>query len=101
AKNQQGRGAKNKLNYLDSDTYMGGNPFIMFVMARELPQYRDEAVEAERELRYVHDLLYRDGAPTTTRIQVWELMTWAMMSYAEKLSPATLLRSSRDAVRPH
>ena len=100
AKNQQGRGAKNKLNYLDSDTYMGGNPFIMFVMARELPQYRDEAPEAERELRYVHDLLYRDGTPTTTRIQVWELMTWAMMSYAEKLSPGTLFRSSRAAVRP-
>jgi hypothetical protein len=100
AKNQQGRGAKNKLDYLDSDTYMGGNPFIMCAMARQLPQCRDQAAEAERELRYVYGLLFKDGKPAVTRIQVWELVTWAMMSYAEKLSPGTLFRSSRDAARP-
>ena len=98
AKNQQGRGAKNALDYLGEATYMSGMPYIMYVLARDLPQYRDQAAEADRELRYVAGLLSRDGKPRVTRIQVWELMTWAMMSYAEKVSPGTLFRSSRDAV---
>ena len=100
AKNQQGRGAKNNLDYLNEATYMGGNPYIMYVMARQLPQHRDQAAEADQELRYVYGLLFKDGKPRTTRVQVWELMTWAMMSYAEKLSPGTLFRTSRDAAPP-
>ena len=100
AKNQQGRGAKNNLDYLNEATYMGGNPYIMYVMARQLPQHRDQAAEADQELRYVYGLLFKDGKPRTTRVQVWELMTWAMMSYAEKLSPGALFRTSRDAAPP-
>ena len=93
--NQQGRGAKSKWDYLGEDTYMPGNPYFMYVFARQLPQYRDQAAEADRELRLVGELLHRDGQPRATRLQVWEAMTFAMMSYAERLCPGGLFRPSR------
>ncbi len=101
AENQKGRGAKSKWNYLDGATYMSGNPYLMYAFARYLPQYGDQVAEADKELRYVTGLLYENGKkPRATKLQVWELMTWAMMSYAERLSPGALFRTSRNA-QPH
>ena len=80
---------------------MSGNPYLMYAFARYLPQYADQVAEADKELRYVTGLLYENGKkPRATKLQVWELMTWAMMSYAERLSPAALFRTSRDVPPP-
>ncbi len=96
AQNQKGRGAKSEWNYFDGSTYMSGNPYLMYVFAQHLPQYHDQVAEADKELRYVTGLLYADGKkPRATKLQVWELMTWAMMSYAERLSPGSLFHASR------
>jgi len=98
AKNQQGRGAQNSLDYLDSATYMSGMPYLMYIFAGALPQYRDQAAEGDKELQYIHALLFKNGEPHTTRLQVWEFMTWAMLSYAERVSPGSARRSSQVAV---
>lgn len=95
AENQKGRGARSKWEYLAEDTYMPGNPYFMYVFARQLPQHGDQAAEADRELRFVGQLLYRGGKPRTTRLVVWEAMTFAMMSYAERLCPGGVFRTSR------
>jgi hypothetical protein len=96
AANQKGRGAKFEGDYLiNDDVYMSGNPYFMYVFARRLPQHGDLAAETDRELRYVGELLYKDGKPRVPRLQVWELMTFAMMSYAERLSPGSLFRTSQ------
>ena len=39
--NQQGRDAKSSLNYLGDATYMGGMPYLMYSLARQLPARRD------------------------------------------------------------
>ena len=91
AENQKGCGAKSEWNYFDGSTYMSGNPYLMYAFARYLPQYGDQVAEADKELRYVTGLLYENGKkPRATKLQVWELMTWAMMSYAERLSPGAV-----------
>jgi hypothetical protein len=96
AKNQKGRGAKSDWDYFGRDTYVAGYPYLMYVLARNLPQHADQAANADQELRYVHDLLWKDGnPPKANRLTTWEVMTWAMMSYAEKLSPGALFRTSK------
>ncbi len=74
---------------------MPGNPYFMYVFARQLSQHRDQAADADRELRFVGELLHRNGQPRAARLQVWEAMTFAMMSYAERLCPGGLFRTSR------
>lgn len=98
AKNQRGRGAKTSVNYMKA-TYMAGMPYVMYELAREVPQYRNQRAAADRELSYLHGLLWKDGKPRVTRLHIWELTTWTMMSYAAKLDPGTLFRSSRKAPR--
>ena len=100
AENQQGRGAKSSLNYVGDATYMGGMPYLMYSLARQLPQQRDLAKEADRELRHLAGLLLKNGEPPLSNIYTWELMTWTMVSYAEKLSPGSLYRSSSPPIMP-
>jgi hypothetical protein len=96
AENQKGRGAKTKWNYLDMGmVYMSGNPYIVYLLANRSPQYRDLVPEADREMRYVVDLLFQKGDPRTTDSQQWGLMTFGMMSFAEKLRPGGLFRTSQ------
>ena len=40
---------------------MSGNPYLMYVFARYLPQYGDQVAEADKELRYVTGLLHENG----------------------------------------
>jgi hypothetical protein len=94
AKNQKSRGAPVP-HYLERNVDMAGLPFLMCIFARELPQYRELVSPADRELRYIGDLLLRDGEPNPSRLMVWEVMTWGMMSYAERLAPGAMHRSSR------
>jgi hypothetical protein len=92
--NQQGRGAKSTWDYCKESTYMAGLPYLMHVFARELPENAGLDQAADEELHYVHGLLFENGDPPLSLVETWELMSWAMMSYAEKLSPGSLFRSS-------
>ena len=95
ARNQKTRGA-NVPDYLVRNVDMAGLPYLMYAFARQLPQYRGLTGPAECELQYIGDLLLRDGTPNVSRLMVWEVMTWGMMSYAERLSPQAMHRSSKQ-----
>jgi len=94
AQNQKTRGA-NVPGYLVKNVDMAGLPYLMYAFARQLPQHRGLIGPADSELRYIGDLLLRDGTPNVSRLMVWEVMTWGMMSYAERLSPGAMHRSSK------
>ena len=98
AANQIGRGGKPSWRYLDDsnegNTDMAALPFLMYAFADQLPEYRDLVPEADKELSYIGGLLLDKGDPLASRLTVWELMSWGMMSYAEKLSPGSLFRTS-------
>ncbi len=97
AESQKGRGAKTDWNYRDKGkVHISGCPYFMYNLARDSDRYRDLAPEADRELRYIDELLFRDGKPRETNLEVWGLMTYGMMSYAERLSPGGLNRTSRQ-----
>lgn len=95
--NQKSRGAKTDWEYLQKgNTYMSAMPYVMYLLAWKLPQYQDQIAEADRELLYVTGLLFPDGKkPRLTNLHIWELSTWAMMSYAERLRPGALFRTSQ------
>jgi len=96
AANQIGRGGKPAFSYFnDGNADMAALPFLMYAFADQLPEYRDLGAEADRELRYLGGLLFDKGDPAVTHLVVWELVSWGMMSYAEKLSPGSLFRSSK------
>jgi len=92
---QIGRGGKPPWGYLDDGhTDMAALPFLMYSFAHQLPECRDLTAAADQELRYLAGLLLEKGDPPVSRLKTWELVSWGMMSYAEKLSPGSLLRSS-------
>jgi len=69
----------------------GGLPFHVYVYARHMPE-GDRVVEAaDRELRYIAQVLDKAG-PSNQRDQ---LALFAMMSYAEKLHPGSIYRTSK------
>jgi hypothetical protein len=96
AENQRGRGAKSRWDYFNDATYMSGMPYLMYVFARHLPEHRDLSSAADQELRYIAGLLSNDVKLPIAHVTTWELTTWAMMSYAEKLNPGALHRRSRS-----
>ena len=93
AKNQKGRGAQSKWDYLSGATYMGGMPYLMYGFARQLPEHRDLASAADTELRYLAELILKREDFSPCRLTDWELLTWTMMSYAEKVSPGKVHRT--------
>jgi hypothetical protein len=95
ARNQKTRGA-NVPDYVVRNVDMAGLPYLMYAFARQLPQHRGLKGPADCELRYIGDLLLRNGTPNVSRLMVWEVMTWGMMSYAERLSPGAMHRSSKQ-----
>jgi hypothetical protein len=66
---------------------LGGLPFQMYVFARHLPGRAELATAADEELRQVGSVIFKDGAPPLS-----QLVAFAMMSYAEKVSPGGLYR---------
>jgi len=54
SENQRGRGADTKWKYESEATYMGGMPYIMYIFARELPEHKSLADDADKELRYLY-----------------------------------------------
>jgi len=113
ANNQKGRGATTSVDYL-LDSYMAGMPYLMYALAEEWPDAPPTLRSAaDRELRYITTILFKNGSPpdlatilSKTEIpqdrspDLWGFMSWAMMSYAEKLSPGALLRTSKEANHP-
>ncbi|MHC4741022.1 MAG: glycoside hydrolase family 76 protein [Planctomycetota bacterium] len=97
AANQKTRGA-DVPDYLVKNVDMAGLPYLMYSFARQLPQYRGLTVPADRELDHIGNLLLGDGTPNVSRLMVWEVMTWGMMSYAERLSPGAMHRTSKQLI---
>lgn len=69
----------------------GGLPFHMYVYAKHLPHGRHVTAGADEELRHIAGVL-RQAPHSNQRDQ---LALFAMMSYAEKLSPGAIYRSSK------
>jgi hypothetical protein len=112
--NQRAQGAKpggalGNVDYLDG-THMAGVPYAQWIFARQLPECHDQAAIAEKEMQIFHGLIeatrgkeFRSAAERaekTLPLVNWELTTFAMMSYAEKLYPGVLFRASRDRLPP-
>ena len=68
----------------------GGLPFHMYVHAGHVPDSDELVSAADRELRYIADQI-QTAPPSSQRDQ---LALFAMMSYAEKLRPGSLFRTS-------
>jgi hypothetical protein len=47
---------------------------------------------ADAELDCIGKLLLAHGDPNVSRLMVWEVMTWGMLSHAERLRLGALLR---------
>ncbi len=96
--NQIGRGGKPAWAYSDdSHTDMAGLPLLMYSFASQLPEHRGLTAEADREVRYIDGLLLGKGELPLSQLNVWEVVSWGMLSYAEKLSPGSLFRSSKQS----
>jgi hypothetical protein len=112
--NQRGQGAKlggakGNVDYLEG-THMAGVPYVQLIFARELPEYATQAAIADKEMEIFFGLIEatngKDPRPMaerkkeSVRVVNWELTTFALMSYAEKLYPGVLFRTSHARLPP-
>lgn len=89
--NQCGRVAKCPWDYASQwGCKMGGLPFHQYVYSRYLPDGATIASAADRELEYVGSRVFAADEPKLT-----QLVCFAMMSYAEKLSPGAIYRKAK------
>jgi hypothetical protein len=94
AKNQKSRGAAIP-DYVEKNVDLAGLPYLMYGFAGANAHYRNLTPIADGELDYVGKLLLKNGNPNVSKLMVWEVMTWGMLSHAERLKPGALLRGSR------
>jgi len=95
AKNQKTRGAEVP-DYTERNVDMAGLPYLMYGFAHQVPRLRGITTAADGELDYIGKLLLAQGDPNISRLMIWEVMTWGMLSHAERLAPGALLRGSRS-----
>ena len=95
AKNQKTRGA-DVPDYTERNVDLAGLPYLMCGFAHQLPRLRGITAAADAELDYIGKLLLAKGDPNISRLMVWEVMTWGMLSHAERLAPGALLRGSQS-----
>jgi hypothetical protein len=69
---------------------LGGLPFHQYVDSRYLPDGAAIATAADRELDYIGRRVFAAGEPKLT-----QLVCFAMMSYAEKISPGAIYRKAK------
>jgi hypothetical protein len=69
----------------------GGLPFHLYIYAKHAPEGGQITAAADRELRYIANELEK-AKPSNQRDQ---LALFAMMSYAEKLRPGAIYRTSK------
>jgi len=98
AKNQKTCGAEVP-DYTERNVDMAGLPYLMYGFAAQVPRLARVQSAADGELNYIGKLLLANGYPNISRLMVWEVMTWGMLSYAERLSPGGLLRGARTPGR--
>jgi hypothetical protein len=96
AKNQKTRGA-DVPDYTERNVDMAGLPYLMYGFAHQVPRRRTIAAAADGELDYIGTLLLSHGDPNISRLMIWEVMTWGMISHAERLAPGALLRGSKSS----
>jgi hypothetical protein len=85
-------GGRAEIDYVTQwGSKFGGLPFHAYVYARHVPESEELVQAADRELRYIADVL----AKTPASNQRDQLALFAVMSYAEKLSPGSIDRTSR------
>lgn len=94
---QASRGNNPKYSY-DSQwgTKFGGLPFHMYVYARHVPGSEDVRQAADRELEYVAGELAKGPSPAAKAKPhgpLTQLAVFAMLSYAERLSPGAIYRA--------
>jgi rhamnogalacturonyl hydrolase YesR len=94
AKNQKSRGAQVP-DYTEKNVDLAGLPYLMYGFAAQVPRLAGVRSPADGELDYIGKLLLANGDPNISRLMVWEVMTWGMLSHAERLVPGALLRGSR------
>ena len=92
--NQKTRGA-DVPDYTERNVDMAGLPDLMYGFARQIPALHDITTPADGELDYVGKLLLAGGGPNVSQLMVWEVMTWGMLSHAERLRPGGLLEGSQ------
>jgi hypothetical protein len=96
AKNQKTRGADIP-DYTERNVDLAGLPCLMYAFARQVPRYRGIVPAADAELDYIGRLLLARGDPEVSRLMVWEVMTWGMLSHAERLAPGGLCRGTKPS----
>jgi hypothetical protein len=70
----------------------GGLPFHLYIYARQVPGSDHLTAKADRELARIGDVLRKNAATNPFADQ---LAVFALMSYAEKVSPGGIFRTSR------
>jgi hypothetical protein len=94
AANQAGQGAKCTQNYNSQwGSKLGGLPFHMYIWSRYLSDGSQITAAADQELDHLTKLLSVDPS------KQFQLAVFTMMSYAERLSPGALYRTSHNALR--
>ncbi len=90
SRNQKSRGAPVP-DYTEKNVDMAAMPSLMYAFARYAPNRCGGLIApADEELRYIRRLLLDGGTPNVSRLMIWEVMTWGMMSYAERLAPGSI-----------
>jgi hypothetical protein len=93
AAHQEGRGGKSAWKYNSQwGCKLGGLPFQMYVWSRYLPEGSQITAAADQELDCLTRLLSVDPS------KQFQLAVFSMVSYAERLSPGALYRTSRNMV---
>lgn len=88
---QVGRCAQSGLDYQKQwGCKMGGLPFHQYIYARHLPDGSKIAAAADEEMEYISRQIFSGGA-----LKLTQLACFALMSYAEKLHPGSIYRTTR------
>ena len=83
----------------DLHTDMAGLPYLKCIFAREFSQYRQLRSAADEDLARTAAWLFSRGTPPVSQLIPWEVLSFGMLSFAERLSPALLFRSSHRPAR--
>jgi len=81
--------------FVEHRTDRAGLPYLVFAFARQMTLDPDWVAAAERELRRIDEWLFGKRDPNVSNLIVWEVLSWGMLSYAERLRPGALFYTGR------
>ena len=87
--------------HFDIHTDMAGLPYLKLIFARELSQHQQLAITADEDLVRIARWLFSRGDPPISQLIPWEVMSWGMLSFAERSSPGLLFRASDRPIGQH